>query len=135
VFQDHGSVGRIPYLIPVTWEDDWPVLGVNGQVPTELDIPVGNDEIPKIVASDEFDWDSALPLVWQWNHNPDHDYWSVTERPGFFRLTNGRTDTGFLDTQNSLTQRTFGPECSGVIAMDVSQMKEHQITDKHVRVL
>jgi beta-xylosidase len=127
LFQDHGSVGRIPYLIPLTWEDGWPVIGENGQVPDQLNIPVTNDAIPKIVASDEFDWDSGLPWVWQWNHNPDNSGWSVTERPGFFRLTNGRIDTGFLDTQNTLTQRTFGPECSGKVAMDVSRMKDGDI--------
>ncbi|MFW5755511.1 MAG: glycoside hydrolase 43 family protein, partial [Tangfeifania sp.] len=33
LFRDYGSVGRIPYLVPVTWEDDWPVLGTDGKVP------------------------------------------------------------------------------------------------------
>jgi beta-xylosidase len=127
LFQDHGSVGRIPYLIPMTWEDGWPVIGENGQVPDQLNIPVTNDAIPEIIASDEFEWDSALPLVWQWNHNPDNSGWSVTERPGYFRLTNGRIDIGFLGTQNTLTQRTFGPECSGQVAMDVSQMKDGDV--------
>jgi beta-xylosidase len=127
LFQDHGSVGRIPYLVPVSWEEDWPVFGVNGQVPVQLDIPVENDAIPEIVASDEFDWESDLPLVWQWNHNPDNDYWSVTDRPGYLRLTNERIDTDFENTQNTLTQRTFGPECSGSIAMDISNMKDGDV--------
>jgi beta-xylosidase len=127
LFQDHGSVGRIPYLVPVTWEDGWPVFGVNGRVPTELEIPVENDSIPKIVASDEFDWEADMPLTWQWNHNPDNDHWSVTERPGYLRITNGRVDMGFLDTQNTLTQRTFGPECSGIIALDISHMQDGDV--------
>jgi beta-xylosidase len=135
LFQDHGSVGRIPYLVPVTWEEGWPVFGVNGQVPGQLDIPAENDAMPKIVASDEFDWSPGdditdgfdLPLVWQWNHNPDNDHWSVTERPGFLRLTNARIDSGFLDTQNTLTQRTFGPECLGKVAMDISHMKDGDV--------
>ncbi len=124
LFQDHGSVGRIPYLVPVAWEDGWPVFGLNSRVPTQLEIPVQNDPIPKIVASDEFDWDSTLPLVWQWNHNPDNSDWSVTDRPGFLRISNGRIDSGFLDTQNTLTQRTFGPECAGKISMEVGNMKD-----------
>jgi beta-xylosidase len=127
LFQDHGSVGRIPYLVPVTWEEGWPVFGVNGQVPDELDILAGLAGMQKVVASDEFDWDSALPLVWQWNHNPDNDNWSVTERPGFLRISNGRIDSGFLDTQNTLTQRTFGPECSGSVAVEISNMKDGDV--------
>ncbi len=30
LFKDNGAVGRIPYLVPVTWKDGWPVLGENG---------------------------------------------------------------------------------------------------------
>ena len=127
LFQDHGSVGRIPYLVPLTWEDDWPVLGVNGQVPDELDIPAGNGVMSGIVASDEFDWDSDMPLTWQWNHNPDNDFWSVTDRPGFLRITNGRTDLNFVETQNTLTQRTFGPECTGIVKMDVGGMQDGDV--------
>ncbi|MBN1894968.1 T9SS type A sorting domain-containing protein, partial [bacterium] len=63
----------------------------------------------------------------QWNHNPDDRYWSVTGRPGHFRIINGRIDTGFLDTQNTLTQRTFGPECSGTVALDVSRMQDGDV--------
>lgn len=33
LFRDYGAVGRIPYLVPVRWEEDWPVLGEHGKVP------------------------------------------------------------------------------------------------------
>lgn len=127
LFRDNGSVGRIPYLVPVKWEDGWPVLGENGKVPLTLDLPANKSLIPGIVASDEFNrkkGEPALPLVWQWNHNPDNDLWSVSERKGFLRLRTGRTDTSFLLTRNSLTQRTIGPVCSGIISLDVSGMKD-----------
>ncbi|MFZ1787719.1 MAG: glycoside hydrolase 43 family protein, partial [Saprospiraceae bacterium] len=29
LFRDNGGVGRIPYLVPVKWEDGWPVLGID----------------------------------------------------------------------------------------------------------
>jgi beta-xylosidase len=127
LFQDHGAVGRIPFLVPVTWQGGWPVLGVDGQVPNTLDIPAGAGGIDGIVASDEFDrapGDRPLPLAWQWNHNPDDRFWSLTARPGYLRLTTGRVDADFLSARNSLTQRTFGPQCSAVVAIDVSQMQD-----------
>ncbi|MCA9260021.1 MAG: glycoside hydrolase 43 family protein, partial [Planctomycetales bacterium] len=71
LFQDHGAVGRIPFIVPVTWEDGWPVVGVDGKVPMQLDMPPNKSLIPGIVASDEFDRapeDRELPLAWQWNH-------------------------------------------------------------------
>src|SRR5699024_4709108 len=61
---------------------------------------------------------STLDLVWQWNHNPDNNYWSLTERAGYLRLINGRTSSSILNTRNTLTQRAFGPESSGEIAFD-----------------
>ncbi len=127
LFRDFGAVGRIPYLVPVKWEDGWPVLGVNGKVPETLDLPANQSLIPGIVASDEFTRkkiDRALPLVWQWNHNPDNSLWSVTAKKGYLRLTTGRIDTSFLSARNSLTQRTIGPVCTGSISLDVSGMKD-----------
>ncbi len=127
LFRDYGAVGRVPYLVPVKWEDGWPVLGINGKVPGTLDLPASKGLIPGIVASDEFTrkkGERDLPLVWQWNHNPDNSLWCVTARKGYLRLTTGRIDTNFLMARNSLTQRTIGPVCSGVISLDVSGMKD-----------
>jgi beta-xylosidase len=80
-----------------------------------------------LVASDEFSRKNgqvALPLVWQWNHNPDNKLWSLKERKGFLRLKTGRIDTDFLLARNTLTQRTIGPTSSASVALDVSKMKE-----------
>jgi beta-xylosidase len=120
-------VGRIPYLVPVKWEDGWPVLGVNGKVPETLDLPESRGLIPGIVASDEFTRkknERVLPLVWQWNHNPDNRLWSLNARKGYLRLTTGRIDTSFLSARNSLTQRTIGPVCTGTVSLDISNMKD-----------
>ncbi|MBV9988249.1 MAG: glycoside hydrolase 43 family protein [Chitinophagaceae bacterium] len=127
LFRDYGSVGRIPYLVPVLWKDGWPALGINGKVPDTIELAANKSLIPGIVASDDFSRKKGmplLPLVWQWNHNPDNTRWSVTERKGFLRLKTGRLDTSFLLARNTLTQRTIGPVCSGSIAMDASGMKD-----------
>ncbi|MEO7719795.1 MAG: glycoside hydrolase 43 family protein [Capsulimonas sp.] len=130
LFQDHGAVGRTPYLVPVTWEDDWPVMGVGGKAAKALNLPhntMGAGGAQGLVASDEFNRKPAqpvLPLAWQWNHNPDNRCWSLSQRPGFLRLTTGSIAPDFLSARNSLTQRTFGPESSGAVSIDVSGMKD-----------
>lgn len=127
LFRDYGAVGRIPYIVPVKWEDGWPVLGVDGKVPETLDLPASKGLIPGLVHSDDFNrkkGEPALPLVWQWNHNPDHKHWSLTARKGFLRITTGRVDTSILLAKNMLTQRTIGPVCSGSTSLDVSGMKD-----------
>jgi beta-xylosidase len=128
LFQDNGAVGRTPFLVPVKWENSWPVVENNGKVPQKLNIPVANIPIPASIASDEFNDGTSQPgLQWQWNHNPDNRYWSLTRRPGFLRLTTGRVDNNFEQVRNILTQRTFGPVCSGTVAVDVSHMKDGDV--------
>ena len=103
------------------------MLGVDGKVPEELNLPASKGLIPGIVASDEFErkaGEPALPLVWQWNHNPDSKLWSLTQRSGFLRLTTGRVDNDIESARNTLTQRTIGPECSGSTLIDVSHLKD-----------
>jgi len=121
LFGDRGAVGRIPYLVPVRWEASWPVLGVQGRVP--VDTGIAPKQGLKIVSSDEFDHGPQLGLVWQWNHNPDNGNWSLTERPGYLRLRTGRISRGLLDARNTLTQRTFGPECTGTVAVETAGMR------------
>lgn len=130
LFRDYGAVGRIPYLVPVTWIDGWPVLGDGGRVPTVLNLPASKGLIPGIVASDEFtrkNRDTALPLVWQWNHNPDNSHWSLNKRKGFLRIETSRVDTSFLSARNTLTQRTIGPVCSGSTSIDIANMKNGDV--------
>jgi len=126
LFQDHGAVGRTPWLIPVRWEEGWPVLGVDGKAPRILDIQVTEPGLGNLVASDEFNRDPGqpLPLAWQWNHNPDNRYWSIGQRSGYLRLTTGRVDRDVLQARNMLTQRTFGPVSSATTKMDVGNMKD-----------
>lgn len=140
LFKDQGAVGRIPMLVPVKWEEEWPVFGENGKVPKQMNIEAEGSGISGIVASDEFDSATApeayndettilegLPLIWQWNHVPNPEYWSLSDRPGFLRLKNGRIDSSFTQTQNTLTQRTFGPQSTGTVSLDVSGLKEGDI--------
>lgn len=121
MFQDHGAVGRIPTLQPLTWEDGWPVLGDGGVPVKEFDVnlkPYGED---RVCASDDFD-SSELDLVWQWNHRPLDGGWSLSERPGYMRIYSGPA-TSIFDARNVLTQRTVGPECANEVRLETSGLK------------
>lgn len=123
VFQDHGAVGRIPVLVPVTWEDGFPMMGVNGKAPVTMEFD-GDYAGTYLACDDDFSYSSNnLKLEWQWNHNPDNNAWSVTERDGWLRLHNEHLATNLLNARNTLTMRTEGPSCSGVIKLDTSNMK------------
>jgi xylan 1,4-beta-xylosidase len=119
-FRDSGAVGRIPYLVPITWQNDWPVAS---GVPTTLSFDVEDRGLSGIIHSDEFD-STALDKVWQWNHNPESNGWSLSDKPGYLRLKNTRTDANIHATRNTLTQRMFGPVSTGVVKLDVTGLKD-----------
>ena len=127
LFRDHGAVGRTPVLLDVYWVDGWPMMGSdNGKAKasTALDVNLTKDGENYIYADDDFSYsENKLQLVWQWNHNPDNENWSVTERDGYLRLRTGSLSTSIRDARNSLTQRTFGPKCTSEVCMDVTNMK------------
>jgi beta-xylosidase len=130
LFRDFGAVGRIPYLVPVRWENGWPVLGKDHKVADELDLPKSKGLSPGIVASDEFArkrGEVTLPLVWQWNHNPENNLWSFSQRPGYLRLTTGNPVNDLLSARNSLTQRVFGPVSSAATLIEVKGMKDGDV--------
>jgi len=136
LFQDHGAVGRIPVLVPVRWENDFPVFGENGKAQITLPLPrkisQGDTaekieaekkiDVGSIIKSDDFE-NETLALAWQWNHNPDNSRWSLTERQSWLRLKTGSISKCLSDARNTLTQRTFGSRCSGSILIDASNLK------------
>lgn len=92
-FQDRDAYGRITHLQPLRWVNDWPVIGEDrdgdgiGEPVTHYKKPTGTDAFPIITpkASDNFD-DAVLGLQWQWNANPQANWFSLVERPGWLRL-------------------------------------------------
>ena len=125
LFQDHGAVGRIPYLLPMSWQDGWPVIGVDGKAPCEFEIEVAEAKTAPLVISDSFNHsENKLPLQFQWNHNPIDEAWSFTERPGYLRLKNKQVCDGLLTARNTLTERTFTPKSVYTIEGDFSNLKD-----------
>lgn len=128
---DYNSVGRLLSLSPVTWSEGWPYFGLPGNlgrnprtwvkpktaVPQPIRVPYERN--------DDFSV-SKLKPVWQWNHVPVDNKWSLTQRPGFLRL-HALPATSFWDARNSLTQRAVGPVSSPTVALDLAGLKDGDI--------
>ena len=123
IFQDRGGVGRVLTLNPATWTDGWPMLGDSeGRVPEKIEKKLVPLKGAGVVHSDEFSH-GRKDILWEWNHNPVDSMWSLTERPGWLRLKAiGDTENVFL-ARNTISQRMEGPECEGVVKLDISGMK------------
>lgn len=131
LFQDRGGVGRIPCVIPIRWEEKIPVFGEDGKAPLMIQIKSnrGDYEYEPLVTSDDFCYKpnevtkKQLKKQWQWNHNPHHELWSVTEREGALRLYSGKVSKTLTQSYNTLTQRTLDGTCACSVTVDGSGMK------------
>ena len=126
-FKSAGYLGRICYLNPVTWgADGWPVFGDEGKPVDEWKKPDVGKQYPvaRARSSDEFSSRTLSP-IWQWNHNPVADAWSLAARPGFLRLQ-ARPAADLPLARNTLTQKLW--DSAGVVdvRLDVGSMKNGQ---------
>lgn len=132
LFQDSGAVGRVPVLIPIHFENDYPVFGDNGKIPEKFSVKSTrpNYQYAPLYTSDDFiyqpDQDGKVKLnpVWQWNHNPKDNLWSVTERPGALRIYTDKVVDDICQASNILTQRMSFPGCSGTVTVDAQSINE-----------
>lgn len=131
-FHFQGAYGRIVYLEPVKWVDDWPIIGrpidstTTGEpvsVGTMPDVG-GTFTVQRPQTSDEFN-STQLGLQWEWNHNPDPAYWSLSARPGFMRLT-AMPAHDLLDARNTLTEMMQDPAFDLTARIDTSPMSNGQ---------
>ncbi len=123
LFQDHGAVGRAPVLIPMKWEDGWPCIGEDKKAPKIAQKPFECGEKKGIVCNDDFD-EKVLSLCWQFNHNPENDKWSLTDREGHLRLYSATVCDNVTRAKNTISQRTFGDRSSAIIKLDVKNLRD-----------
>ncbi|MBU6398964.1 MAG: family 43 glycosylhydrolase [Verrucomicrobia bacterium] len=127
IMQDHGSIGRLVALVPITWENNFPIIGLPGNLRkapnTWLKPNTGHTQRPRPLFARDDNFDSPkLNPVWQWNHVPDDSKWSLTEKPGVLRL-HSLPAPDFWTARNSLTQRPIGPECIATVQIDASGLE------------
>lgn len=127
IMQDRGAIGRVPHLLPVKWVDGWPMLGDMGKDVITYPKPNVGKTYPVMVpeTSDEFN-KKRLGLQWQWNHNPDNEKWTLTERPGYMRLKASQA-RNLKEARNTLTQRVQGPSSEGSVVMDLVGLKDGNV--------
>ena len=126
-FQDRDYMGRCMMLYPMKWENDWPVVGPEGKpgkgvVTYRKPAVKGKFKMMYPQHSDSFN-KPQLSQVWEFNHVPLKEKWSLTDRLGYFRIY-AQPARGFYWARNSLTQKVTGPYSTGTVLLDVSGLKE-----------
>jgi beta-xylosidase len=127
--QDFHSIGRTVCLMPMTWVDGWPMVGLEnnlGRAPRTWFKPdTGTSDTPHgpYERSDNFDG-KKLGRIWQWNHNPDDTMWSLTG--GRLRLKIQPAEQ-LMWARNTLTQRVIGPKSVTTVELFVKNLKDGDV--------
>ncbi len=81
------NLGRETFLVPVRWEDGWPIVSPGtGRVEFAYPVPdLPEQPWPVTPVRDHFDA-PALALHWNFLRTPRDEFWSLSERPGYLRL-------------------------------------------------
>ncbi|WP_288310335.1 glycoside hydrolase 43 family protein [uncultured Prevotella sp.] len=114
-FQDKEAYGRVVHLQPVTWKDNWPVMGVDkdgdycGEPITTYRKPKtsGKVQVVNPAESDEFS-DTRLGLQWQWHANYNETFGMPTAF-GSYRVYTHKVSEKFQnlwEVPNLLLQKT-----------------------------
>lgn len=114
-FQDKEAYGRVVHLQPVTWKDNWPVMGIDkdgdycGEPVTTYRKPktLGKVQVVNPAESDEFS-DTRLGLQWQWHANYNETFGMPTAF-GSYRVYTHKVSEKFQnlwEVPNLLLQKT-----------------------------
>ena len=135
--QDFHSIGRTVCLMPMTWEDGWPMVGLKGnlgRVPRTWFKPdtklgcygIGEEPQPMCAPydrSDDFNGKTLKP-IWQWNHNPEEKLWCL--KGGKLRIQ-AQPAEQLMWARNTLTQRVIGPKSTTTVELYTKGMKDGDV--------
>lgn len=135
-FQDKECYGRVIHLQPVTWKDNWPVMG---KVPAKgyCGEPVityrkpstkGKVDVVNPVESDEFN-SPKLGLQWQWHANYDQKFGMPTAF-GTFRLYTHKVSKEFKnmwEVPNLLLQKTPADKFTATTKLRFTSKDDNQM--------
>ena len=137
--QDFHSIGRTVCLMPMTWEDGWPMVGLKGNLgraprtwfkpgvePGVQSVAVPQQQTERRAPydrSDDFSGKTLKP-VWQWNHNPDDKLWGL--KGGKLSIQSQPADQ-LMWARNTLTQRVIGPKSIATVELYTKGMKDGDV--------
>ena len=133
-FQDKEAYGRVVHLQPVTWKDNWPVMGkmpakgyCGEPVTTYRKPKSASTTIVNPVESDEFN-SPTLGKQWQWHANYDQKHGMPTAF-GTMRIYTYNQEEGstFWTLPNLLLQKTPADRFTATAKLRMTSKEENQL--------
>lgn len=124
-------IGRPLMLLPVSWEDGWPIIGTDidgdgiGEMTWEHEMPPRTGNTCSFQTSDSFRG-ATLGMQWEWNHAPRNDLWSLTGEALRLYAARPIKNGGFYNACNTLTQRLVGEKSEYEVKLSVNGLADGQ---------
>ncbi|MBU9720040.1 MULTISPECIES: glycoside hydrolase family 43 protein [Bacillaceae] len=143
----YRNLGRETFMLPVTWEDGWPVMSAGtGKLEMSYQKPNLPESKPVLLpACDHFN-NKELNFSWNVLRTPREEFYSLTERPGYLSLKLRPERITDLKTPSCVARRQqhidfaasalmeFTPkaenECAGMVLM---QSEDYNFTFVHTK--
>jgi alpha-N-arabinofuranosidase len=104
-------LGRETFLAPVTWENDWPVVNSNQPIAASMSAPrLKPHPWPQDAARDDFG-SPTFRLSWSFLRNPYEQDYSLTNRPGWLRLSGSALTLNDVDSPAFIGRRQTDLAC------------------------
>ena len=135
-FQDVYAAGRIIHLQPMSWKEDWPIIGI-AKDGNDYGEPVLNYRKPNVGeaakeaeifepdASDDFS-KKTIGLQWQWNANPKEDWYKLTSEGLCLKAVKQEEKIKHGDYPNLLLQKWPAPEFICDTTLSLSGLKANE---------
>lgn len=129
-FQDVYAAGRIVHLQPMSWQEDWPIIGIAkegndyGEPVIEYqkpDVKIAGQGQCEPETSDDFTGEK-LGLQWQWNANAKKEWYELTGND--LKLCAVLKETVYGDMPNLLLQKWPAPEFTCITKLDLSNLSD-----------
>jgi len=69
------------------------------------------------------DFRGPLGPPWQWNHNPDPRFWSLSPETGQLKIRTDRVVPNLVAARHTLTQRMPFPRCAAEVTVDGQNLR------------
>jgi beta-xylosidase len=133
-FQDIGAYGRVIHLQPVKWINDWPLMGIDhdkdgkGQPALRFAKPQVNVVSPVTTPAESDDFcANSLGLQWQWQANPQQNWYELMPQPGHLRLfaiNQTEQQINLADVPNVLLQKFPAPYFTATTKIKLSARRD-----------
>ncbi len=129
-FRDVYAAGRIVYLEPMKWENDWPVIGKKnadedcGEAMAECDAPTIDYNGPVLRPESSDFFENGKPnSAWQWNSNHEDD-WTENAPKGILLKCIYKEDLMYAAHKGLLLQKWPAAEFDLDVTLDASSLEK-----------